>query len=95
LLILLAPAGKSRRAHPDLTRYHAIRQRFAPVSRPAGADFFAAKCRIAMASIASTTPTATIEFETLAEHRAYLMKIARLELRDEHLAEDCVSDVLT
>jgi RNA polymerase sigma-70 factor (ECF subfamily) len=37
----------------------------------------------------------TIEFEALAEHRAYLMKVARLELRDEHLAEDCVSDVLT
>lgn len=31
----------------------------------------------------------------LAGHRAYLMKIARLELRDEHLAEDCVSDELT
>jgi RNA polymerase sigma-70 factor (ECF subfamily) len=37
----------------------------------------------------------TIEFETLAEHRSYLMKVARLELRDEHAAEDCVSDVLT
>ena len=36
----------------------------------------------------------TIEFETLAEHRMYLMKVARLQLRDEHLAEDCVSDVL-
>lgn len=36
-----------------------------------------------------------IDFETLAEHRAYLMRIARLELRDEHLAEDCVSDVLS
>lgn len=36
-----------------------------------------------------------IEFETLAEQRPYLMKVARLELRDEHLAEDCVSDVLT
>jgi RNA polymerase sigma-70 factor (ECF subfamily) len=36
-----------------------------------------------------------IEFEMLAEQRAYLMKIARMELRDEHLAEDCVSDVLT
>ena len=34
-------------------------------------------------------------FETLAGHRTYLMRIARLELRDEHLAEDCVSDVLT
>ena len=36
-----------------------------------------------------------IDFESLAEHRGYLMKVARLELRDEHLAEDCVSDVLT
>jgi RNA polymerase sigma-70 factor (ECF subfamily) len=36
-----------------------------------------------------------IEFDALAEQRVYLMKIARLELRDEHLAEDCVSDVLT
>jgi len=42
-----------------------------------------------------TGTTVAIEFETLAEHRAYLMKVARLELRDEHLAEDCVSDVLT
>ena len=42
-----------------------------------------------------TSATAAIEFETLAQHRAYLMKVARLELRDEHLAEDCVSDVLT
>jgi RNA polymerase sigma-70 factor (ECF subfamily) len=48
-----------------------------------------------MASSATTANTATIEFEALAEHRAYLMKVARLELRDEHLAEDCVSDVLT
>lgn len=38
---------------------------------------------------------AAIDFEALAAHRAYLMRIARLELRDEHLAEDCVSDVLT
>jgi RNA polymerase sigma-70 factor, ECF subfamily len=36
-----------------------------------------------------------IDFESLAEHRAYLMKIARMELRDEHQAEDCVSDALT
>lgn len=36
-----------------------------------------------------------IEFEVLAQQRVYLMKIARLQLRDEHLAEDCVSDVLT
>jgi RNA polymerase sigma-70 factor (ECF subfamily) len=42
-------------------------------------------------SIASTS----IEFTALAEQRAYLMKVARLELRDEHQAEDCVSDVLT
>jgi len=39
--------------------------------------------------------SATITFELLAEHRIYLMKVARLQLRDEHLAEDCVSDVLT
>lgn len=43
----------------------------------------------------ATIATVTIAFEQLAEHRAYLMKVARLELRDEHLAEDCVSDVLT
>jgi RNA polymerase sigma-70 factor (ECF subfamily) len=43
----------------------------------------------------NASASATIGFETLAEHRAYLMKVARLELRDEHLAEDCVSDVLT
>lgn len=39
--------------------------------------------------------SAAIDFPTLAAHRAYLLKIARLELRDEHLAEDAVSDVLT
>ncbi|HZP68096.1 MAG TPA: sigma-70 family RNA polymerase sigma factor [Rudaea sp.] len=38
---------------------------------------------------------AAIEFAALAEHRVYLLKIARLELRDDHLAEDCVSDTLT
>ena len=43
----------------------------------------------------ATVATVTIAFEQLAEHRGYLMKVARLELRDEHLAEDCVSDVLT
>lgn len=37
----------------------------------------------------------SIDFGKLAEHRPYLMKIARLELRDEHLAEDAVSDTLT
>jgi len=36
-----------------------------------------------------------IDFETLAAHRAYLTRIALLELRDRHLAEDVVSDVLT
>src|SRR5437764_358500 len=36
-----------------------------------------------------------LDFQALAEHRLYLMKVARLQLRDEHLAEDCVSDVLT
>ena len=40
-------------------------------------------------------PVSTIDFPALAEHRPYLMKVARLQLRDEHLAEDCVSDVLT
>jgi RNA polymerase sigma-70 factor, ECF subfamily len=40
-------------------------------------------------------PVSTIDFPALAEQRLYLMKIARLQLRDEHLAEDCVSDVLT
>jgi RNA polymerase sigma-70 factor (ECF subfamily) len=40
-------------------------------------------------------PNVAIEFAQLAEHRIYLMRIARLELRDEHLAEDCVSDALT
>lgn len=37
----------------------------------------------------------TIDFTTLAAHRAYLERIAQLELRDRALAEDCVSDVLT
>ena len=40
-------------------------------------------------------PASIIDFPALAEHRPYLIKIARLQLRDEHLAEDCVSDVLT
>lgn len=44
---------------------------------------------------ASNTASAGIDFDVLAAHRSYLMRIARLELRDEHLAEDCVSDVLT
>lgn len=48
-----------------------------------------------MATATITDAAVTIQFEALAEHRAYLMKVARLELRDEHLAEDCVSDVLT
>lgn len=43
----------------------------------------------------SNESATTIAFEALAEHRSYLMKIARLQLRDEHLSEDCVSDVLT
>jgi RNA polymerase sigma-70 factor (ECF subfamily) len=68
-----------------------LRQLYGPPAR-----VFFANARTAMASIASTSsPPVTIEFETLAEHRPYLMKVARLELRDEHLAEDCVSDVLT
>lgn len=37
----------------------------------------------------------TIDFATLADHRPYLLRIARMQLRDEHLAEDCVSDTLT
>jgi RNA polymerase sigma-70 factor (ECF subfamily) len=43
----------------------------------------------------SNAANPTLDFEMLSEHRAYLMKVARLQLRDEHLAEDCVSDVLT
>jgi RNA polymerase sigma-70 factor, ECF subfamily len=39
--------------------------------------------------------SASIGFPALAEQRVYLMRIARMELRDEHAAEDCVSDVLT
>jgi RNA polymerase sigma-70 factor, ECF subfamily len=38
---------------------------------------------------------ATIDFAALAEHRAYLLKVARLELRDGTAAEDIVSDVIT
>ncbi len=38
---------------------------------------------------------APFDFTTLAEHRVYLLKIARIELRDEALAEDLVSDALT
>jgi RNA polymerase sigma-70 factor, ECF subfamily len=37
----------------------------------------------------------TIDFAALAEHRAYLLKVARLELRDGTAAEDIVSDVIT
>jgi len=48
-----------------------------------------------MPSSASSVATATIDFAALAEHRPYLMKVARMELRDEHQSEDCVSDVLT
>lgn len=47
---------------------------------------------------AATSPASVdsqIDFELLATHRSYLFKIARMELRDEHLAEDCVSDTLT
>ena len=43
----------------------------------------------------SAAANASIEFAALAEQRVYLMRIARIELRDEHAAEDCVSDVLT
>jgi RNA polymerase sigma-70 factor (ECF subfamily) len=40
-------------------------------------------------------PTATFDFAVLAEHRTYLLRIARIELRDEAMAEDLVSDTLT
>ena len=43
----------------------------------------------------SAATGSSIEFAALAEQRVYLMRIARMELRDEHAAEDCVSDVLT
>ena len=39
--------------------------------------------------------SATIDGHALAGHRTYLLKIARIELRDETLAEDLVSDALT
>jgi RNA polymerase sigma-70 factor (ECF subfamily) len=45
--------------------------------------------------MAKATASAPPDFTELAGQRAYLMKIARLELRDEHLAEDMVSDTLT
>ncbi|MBS0193591.1 MAG: sigma-70 family RNA polymerase sigma factor [Proteobacteria bacterium] len=35
------------------------------------------------------------DFPQLAEQRAYLLRVARLQLRDEHLAEDMVSDTIT
>jgi RNA polymerase sigma-70 factor, ECF subfamily len=38
---------------------------------------------------------AAIDFAALAEHRQYLLKVARLELRDGTSAEDIVSDVIT
>ncbi|MEP6483436.1 MAG: sigma-70 family RNA polymerase sigma factor [Rudaea sp.] len=38
---------------------------------------------------------APIDFLVLAEQRPYLMRIARIELREEAAAEDMVSDVLT
>lgn len=34
------------------------------------------------------------EFEQIAQQRGYLLKIARLELRDEELAQDMVSDAI-
>jgi RNA polymerase sigma-70 factor, ECF subfamily len=43
----------------------------------------------------SSRAAEAIDFELLATHRLYLIKIARIELRDQHLAEDCVSDTLT
>jgi RNA polymerase sigma-70 factor (ECF subfamily) len=44
--------------------------------------------------MAKATATAPFDFTQLAEQRVYLMKIARLELRDEHLAEDMVSETI-
>lgn len=44
---------------------------------------------------AAPASSSAFDFQTLAAHRTYLLKIARLELRDEHLAEDAVSDTLT
>ena len=38
--------------------------------------------------------SATIDGHALAGHRIYLLKIARLQLRDETLAEDLVADAL-
>lgn len=40
------------------------------------------------------TVQAQIGFETLAEHRAYLLRIAQLQLHSRTLAEDCVSCTL-
>lgn len=48
-----------------------------------------------MANAANPASSSSIDFEALAEHRGYLLKVARLQLQDSHLAEDCVSDVLT
>jgi len=44
--------------------------------------------------MAKPVATARPDFAQLAEQRAYLMRIARLELRDEHLAEDLVSETI-
>lgn len=41
------------------------------------------------------TMSAPPDFQQLAGQRAYLLKIARMQLRDEHLAEDMVSDTIT
>jgi RNA polymerase sigma-70 factor, ECF subfamily len=48
-----------------------------------------------MESMQDNAATLAVEFEALDAHRAYLMRIATLELRDRHVAEDVVSDVLT
>jgi RNA polymerase sigma-70 factor (ECF subfamily) len=37
----------------------------------------------------------TIDFHVLAAQRAYLLRVARMQLRDQQLAEDCVSDTIT
>lgn len=35
------------------------------------------------------------DFDLIAQQRGYLLKVARLQLRDEHLAEDMVADAIT
>ncbi len=44
--------------------------------------------------MAKPVATAPLDLNQLAAQRGYLMKIARLQLRDEHLAEDMVSETI-